>query len=162
MGCGHAGDETSVVRPITPGNAVPGLYSLSVKAFLSAAVGSTTAEGEGFGSPADQSTSFKVEKSIFSSGTLSLGGNVGQTLDAPAVLRAAYSHQFADGERPQVAVTVRRLQAQTMGAEHAALQALALTLSDQVRLADFAEFLRRPGEFKLLGNGQIQFWDRWR
>lgn len=29
------------------------------------------------------------------------------------------------------------------------------------RLADFAEFLRRPGEFKLLGNGQIQFWDRW-
>ena len=97
------------------------------------------AEGEGFGSPADQSTSFKVEKSIFSAGTLSLGGNVGQTLDAPAVLRAAYSHQFADGERPQVAVTVRRLQAQTMGAEHAAPQALALTLSDQVRLADFAE-----------------------
>lgn len=30
------------------------------------------------------------------------------------------------------------------------------------RLAEFAEFLRRPGEFKLLGNGQIQFWDRWR
>jgi hypothetical protein len=30
------------------------------------------------------------------------------------------------------------------------------------RLADFAEFVRRPGEFKLLGNGQIQFWDRWR
>jgi len=30
------------------------------------------------------------------------------------------------------------------------------------RLAGFAEFLRRPGEFKLLGNGQIQFWDRWR
>jgi hypothetical protein len=30
------------------------------------------------------------------------------------------------------------------------------------RLADFAEFLRRPGEFRLLGNGQIQFWDRWR
>jgi hypothetical protein len=30
------------------------------------------------------------------------------------------------------------------------------------RLANFAEFLRRPGEFKLLGNGQIQFWERWR
>src|SRR5262245_42474683 len=26
-GSGHAGDETSNVRPITPGNAVPGLYS---------------------------------------------------------------------------------------------------------------------------------------
>jgi hypothetical protein len=30
------------------------------------------------------------------------------------------------------------------------------------RLANFAGFLRRPGEFKLLGNGQIQFWDHWR
>src|SRR5205085_11907890 len=76
------------------------------------------AEGDGFGSSADQSTSFKVEKSIFSSGTLSLGGNVGQTVDAPAVLRAAYSHQFADGERPQISATVRRFAPQTMGAGH--------------------------------------------
>jgi hypothetical protein len=28
-GSGHAGCETSNVLPITPGNAVPGLYSLS-------------------------------------------------------------------------------------------------------------------------------------
>jgi hypothetical protein len=28
-GWGHAGLETSVVRPITPGNTVPGSYSLS-------------------------------------------------------------------------------------------------------------------------------------
>jgi hypothetical protein len=30
------------------------------------------------------------------------------------------------------------------------------------RLADFAKFLRRPGEFKLLGDSQIQYWARWR
>jgi hypothetical protein len=28
-GCGHAGDDTSNVRPMTPVKAVPGLYSLS-------------------------------------------------------------------------------------------------------------------------------------
>src|SRR5450631_1286414 len=28
-GCGQAGDDWSVVRPMTPGNAVPGLYSIS-------------------------------------------------------------------------------------------------------------------------------------
>src|SRR5712691_6793303 len=28
-GCGQAGDDWSVVRPIVPGNAVPGLYSIN-------------------------------------------------------------------------------------------------------------------------------------
>jgi hypothetical protein len=30
------------------------------------------------------------------------------------------------------------------------------------RLTAFAEFIRRPGPFTLIGNGKIQFWDRWR
>jgi hypothetical protein len=30
------------------------------------------------------------------------------------------------------------------------------------RLAEFVQFLRHPGEFKLLDDGQIQSWDRWR
>ena len=29
LGCGQAGVDTSAVRPITPGNVVPGLYSFS-------------------------------------------------------------------------------------------------------------------------------------
>jgi hypothetical protein len=29
------------------------------------------------------------------------------------------------------------------------------------RLGDFACFLRHPGPFKLVSNGQHQFWDRW-
>src|SRR5262245_47777904 len=33
-GCGHAGDETSKVRPMTPLKAVPGLYSFIAKSFL--------------------------------------------------------------------------------------------------------------------------------
>lgn len=96
-------------------------------------------ENEGFGSAADQSTSFKVEKSIFSSGTLSVGGNVGENASEPAVLRAAYSHQVADGERPELAVTLRRFQAESSATERSALQALALSLSDEVRLSSFAE-----------------------
>lgn len=30
------------------------------------------------------------------------------------------------------------------------------------RLADFAAFIRRPGPFKLVGDGRTQLWDRWR
>jgi hypothetical protein len=30
------------------------------------------------------------------------------------------------------------------------------------RLADFVKFLRHPGEFKLFGDNQIQYWARWR
>src|SRR4051812_41546734 len=33
-GCGHAGDDSPTVRPITPGNAIPGSYSLIAIAVL--------------------------------------------------------------------------------------------------------------------------------
>ena len=33
LGSGQAGDETSAVRPMTPGNVVPDLYSLSAISF---------------------------------------------------------------------------------------------------------------------------------
>ena len=32
----------------------------------------------------------------------------------------------------------------------------------EARLADFSAFIRRPGLFKLTGNGKVKTWDRWR
>src|SRR4051812_39271314 len=65
-------------------------------------------EAAGFGSAADATTSFTVEHSMFSSGTVSLRGNVGYGNGQPGgVLRATYAHDFGSS-RPQVALTMRR------------------------------------------------------
>ena len=59
---------------------------------------------EGFGSTSDMSTGFSLEKSIFSSGTVALRGDVGYGNGLPdAVLRASYSRKLRNGSEPQVA-----------------------------------------------------------
>src|SRR5262249_39623378 len=68
------------------------------------------APSEGYGSSADVSTGFSVEKSIFSSGTVAVRGNVGYGGSSPAaVVRASYTHKLANGTEPTVAFTMRRL-----------------------------------------------------
>jgi hypothetical protein len=53
---------------------------------------------EGFGSASDMSTGFSMEKSIFSSDTIGLRGNVGYGSSSPSsVLRASFRHKMADG-----------------------------------------------------------------
>lgn len=104
-------------------------------------------EGSNFGSAADSATSFDVEKSIFSAGTFSFDGNVGNASRAPTVLRASYTHEFSNGSRPQVAITVRRFAPANSLTPRAALQALAMSLSDRIALADFAE-IRYGGEYQ--------------
>src|SRR5437868_4098919 len=64
----------------------------ALKAHVEFLAGSSS---EGFGSSAGRATSFQMERSLFSAGTLSLGGNVGGSFDEPAVFRAAYAHQFS-------------------------------------------------------------------
>ena len=108
----------------------------ALKARVEFLAGSTS---EAFGSGPTGATSFRLERSLFSSGTLSFGGHVGSGFDEPAVLRAAYSHQFSSGERPEVAITVRRFATQGIDNNRAPLQALAVTFTNQTRLADFAE-----------------------
>jgi hypothetical protein len=104
-------------------------------------------EGSGFGNAADSATSFNVEKSMFSAGTFSFDGNVGNATGAPTVLRASFAHEFSNGSRPQVAITVRRFAPANSLTPHAALQALAMSLSDRIALADFAE-IRYGGEYQ--------------
>jgi hypothetical protein len=107
------------------------------------------AKNSGMGSSDQQATTFALDTSLFSSDTLRLNGNVGRAFDAPAVLRLSYAHQFANGERPELAVTARRFYIGTAGNDHAALDAFGVALSNQTRLTDFAE-LEYGGEYQTI------------
>jgi hypothetical protein len=94
----------------------------------------------GFGSTSDMSTGFAVEKSIFSSGTMAVQGNVGYGSGSPtAVVRTSYSHKLANGSEPKLALTMRRLAAPDVNGHSAVLQALALTSSDAFTVGDVLE-----------------------
>ncbi len=95
------------------------------------------APSAGYGSAADMSTDFKVERSVFSTGTVGLQGNVGYN-GASSVVRASYSHQMMDGSGPEMAFTARRLPAPDFAGNNA-LQALSLTTSDKIVLGDVLE-----------------------
>jgi hypothetical protein len=98
------------------------------------------AQSDGYGSASDMSTSFSVEHSMFSSGTLAVRGNVGYGSGSPgAVLRTAYSHKMVNGSEPRVELTVRRLASPDVSLRNAALQALALSTSDDLAIGDVLE-----------------------
>ena len=105
-------------------------------------------ENEGFGGAADMTTQFRLDQSLFSAGTLSLGGNVGYGSGMPAaVVRAGYSHQMEDGSHPEMAVTVRRFAMSDAVQHGGALDALAFSVADGMTLADVVE-LNFGGEFQ--------------
>lgn len=97
-------------------------------------------QAEGFGSSADMSTQFRVEQSLFSSGTLAFNGNVGYSSGAPAgVFRASYAHQLSNGTRPEFALTLRHFATPDTVQHGAALDALAFSVADRMNLADVVE-----------------------
>lgn len=98
------------------------------------------AGGPASGSGNDMSTGFSVEKSLFSTGTVALVGNVGYGEQSPAaVLRASYRHRLSNGSEPLVAFTMRRLPSPDPGFRNGTLQALELTTADNVVLGDILE-----------------------
>jgi hypothetical protein len=113
------------------------------------------------------STGFSVERSIFSSGTVAVRGNVGYGSGSPAaVLRASYIHKMDNGSQPQVAFTMRRLAAPDINLHGAALQALSLTTSDDLALGDILElrfgselqtiqFMGRVTAFRPFGSADV-------
>jgi len=135
-----------------------------VKASLSFVAGSPS---EGYGGSSDMSTRFSVEHSIFSSGTLSLHGNVGYGSGSPtAVLRTSYSHKLANGSEPEVAFTIRRLASPGVNLRNATLQALALTTSDEFSFGNILElkfgselqtiqFMGRVNAFRPFGSADL-------
>ncbi len=94
----------------------------------------------GYGTGSDMSTSFTLERSIFSDGHLSLSGDVGYGSSLPAgVLRTTYSHRLADGSAPTLGLTVRRFAPSDPNLHNAALQALTLSAGDDFTVADILE-----------------------
>jgi hypothetical protein len=109
----------------------------TLKARVSLVAGS---ENEGFGGVGDMATQFRIDQSIFSSGTLTLGGNVGYgSSDPAAVVRAAYSQEMADGSRPEMALTARRFAMPGAVQRDGALEAAAFSVADGITLADFID-----------------------
>ena len=108
-----------------------------LKASLSFLAGSAAG---GYGSGSDVSTSFSVERSIFSADRVGFSGNVGYGDGLPAaVLRAMYSHRLPDGSGPSMAITMRRFAPSDPNLHYAALQALALNAGDDISIGDVVE-----------------------
>jgi hypothetical protein len=100
--------------------------------------------GQGFGSPSDMTADFAMERSLLSSGTLRLNGNLGYESDGEgipsAVLRTTYTGRFDGIFEPSVAITALRLNSPDLNAmPGATLQALSVTSSDRIVLSDKLE-----------------------
>ena len=109
-----------ILRMLEDGSVAPAAESADpnheLKGTLSFVAGSAS---EGFGSASDMSTVFSVEKSLFSAGTMAFQGDVGYGNGSPnAVLRASYSHTAANGSKPEMALTMRRLAAPGVDPPH--------------------------------------------
>lgn len=126
-------------------------------------------EGSGFGSAPDMSTNFAVEQSVFTSGTLAFNGDIGYGAGTPSgILRASYSHSMPNGSHPEVALTMRRFATVDSAARDAALQALALSLSDNMQFGNVLgirygsevqtiQFHGRANAFRPFGSADLHF-----
>jgi hypothetical protein len=95
-------------------------------------------EAQGFGSNAETTTAFSLERSMFSSGTFAFGGNLASDGDATGVLRASYAQQMGSS-RPEVAITFRRLANIADAPQYGALEALSITSSDTITFDNILE-----------------------
>jgi len=100
--------------------------------------------GQGFGSPSDRTAGFAVERSLLTSGTLRLKGNLGYEPDGQgiptAVLRTTYTNSFNGVLEPSLAITALRLNSPDLNTmPGATLQALSVTSSDRIVLGDMLE-----------------------
>src|SRR5580765_4892874 len=98
------------------------------------------AEAGGFGGAGDVTTAFALEKSLFSSGTLSFNGNIGASAGDPTgVLRASYSHNIGDTSRPTFTVTYRHFAAPGVAVQNSPYAAVQMSSSDSMTLAGFID-----------------------
>ena len=134
-----------ILRALDNGSAPQG-RDRALKAQVAFIAGS---QNEGFGSTADMTTQFRLDQSMFSAGTFSLGGNVGYGSHTPAVVRAGYSHQMGDGSNPQLALTVRRFAMPDSVQHDGALGAVAFSFADGITLADVLD-LNFGSEFQAI------------
>jgi Carboxypeptidase regulatory-like domain len=127
---------------------------------------------EGFSTASDMNAVFSVERSVSSSGTLRVRGNLGYDADGSgaiptAVLRTTYTTQYSGMFEPSVSLTALRLNSPDINTmPGATLQALSLTSSDRIVVGDRFElrlgselqtiqFLGRVHAFKPFGSADI-------
>jgi Carboxypeptidase regulatory-like domain len=126
---------------------------------------------EGFGSSSDMNAAFSVERSLLSTGTLRLNGDVGYTSDGTtipsAILRTTYTGRFNPVFEPSFSLTALRLNSfDSSGMAGTPLQAVSLISSDRVVLGDRLEvrlgselqtiqFLGRVHAFKPFGSADL-------
>ena len=122
----------------------------------------------GYGTGSDMSTGFTLERSIFADGHLALSADVGYGSVLPSgVLRTTYSSHLDDGSSPTLGLTVRRFSPSDPYLHNAALQALALSASDEFAVADVLElkfgselqtiqFLGHASAFRPYGSAHLQ------
>jgi hypothetical protein len=97
-------------------------------------------DSQGYGGDADATTQFSFEHSVLSSGMFGFDGNVGYGETSPAaVLRARYSQELADGSRPEVSFTARRMAPPDPALRGTALSTFSLRVADSMNLADVIE-----------------------
>jgi hypothetical protein len=110
----------------------------------------TSSESRPF-AQAGEMTTFTVERSLFSSGMLSLKGDLGYNGGGSpwTVMRAAYSHQAPDGSKPEVALTVRSFRTPSPLMPEAGLQAVAFSAANTTQLLGFLE-VGYGGEFQAI------------
>ncbi len=146
-------------KPVMVAN---GVGDQPLRASVAFMAGSDT---DGVGGTSEMSTRFNVERSLFQTGLLSLKGDVGYGPGANGtVLRTSYTHQMADGSRPEVALTVQRFaMSPTQAVRDGALEALTLSMADNMSLGSFldlhfgselqsVQFMRRANAFKPHGS----------
>jgi hypothetical protein len=95
----------------------------------------------GYGTGSDMNTAFTLERSIFSGGQMAFSGDVAYGENLPAgVLRTTFTHRLDNGSEPTLALTARRFTSSDPNLHGAALQALALSATDDFTLGDILEF----------------------
>jgi len=101
------------------------------------------APGEGFGSSSDMSAAFSVERSLLSTGTLRLNGNLGYGAGPgipAAAFRTTYISRFNNVFEPSLSLSARRFTSPGLSnIPGATLQALSVTSSDHIVLSNFLE-----------------------
>ncbi|HEY4930508.1 MAG TPA: TonB-dependent receptor [Terriglobales bacterium] len=108
---------------------------------------------EGYGSASDVGTSFTLEQSIFSTGTLAFDGNLGYgagTGTPDGILRASYSSSGGDNGSPhQLAFTMRRFSGPDLLVHRGSLQALAVSSANTFSIGDSLD-LQYGGELQTI------------
>lgn len=128
-----------ILRVLPDGTTVVEQNNDDVRGSVSLLAGSP---GQGFGSSSDMTAGFAVERSLLSTGTLRLNGNIGYDSDGEgvptAVLRTTYTNRFNGMFEPSMAITALRLNSPD-SIPGASLQALSVTSSDRVVIGDKLE-----------------------